>query len=293
MITDHQALADHIASWIKDIVDGSGQTGVVLGLSGGIDSALVALLCQHGGVPVHCVNMPCHSSGSAYQRAKDFADEQGLDLAYVDLSAAHQSIVSQFEDKGLSFPPEAKAALRSCLRAPTLSSFAHAKKSLIIGTGNRSEDHITRYFQKYGDGCVDFSPIADLFKSEVRDLFEFLASLGGVKPMPDGALAIFDAKPTADLWGPDSGQEDEKELGLTYDEIEWGDREDMRTSGRLANCGIIFSNRVWPEDWTHWSEYTEREQFIIRTLHRMEKTSRHKYNPELPVCPVRYTSYVS
>lgn len=298
MIKNHEELADYIGNWTKRYVDNAGQLGVVLGLSGGIDSALVALLCLRAGVRVLCVNMPCHSSASAFERAQKFAEENHLPLAKVDLSDAHGSIVDQFK---FTLPlndwdvPGANAALRSCLRAPTLSFFAHATKSLIVGTGNRSEDHITRYFQKFGDGCVDFSPIADLFKSEVYDLFKYLATDGGTKEFPEGAKAIYDAKPSADLWGADSGQEDEKELGLTYDEIEWGDREDMRFAQETilvgGDIGIIFSDTP-PETRGIWGSYTERQRHIISTLHRMEKISRHKSNPNQPVCEVRTSGLV-
>lgn len=279
MIKNHAELADHIANWIHDYVTKAGADGVVLGLSGGIDSALVALLCLRGGVQVRCVNLPCHSSSSAYTRAKAFSDDFNLNVFPVDLSAAHGLISAQFGSH-IAPTPAATSALRSCLRAPALSFFAHATHSLIIGTGNRSEDHITRYYQKFGDGCVDFSPIADLFKSEVRDLFQFLASSGGTKPMPFGAQAIYDAKPSADLQGADSGQEDEKELGITYDEIEWADRKDMK-------YGFFFTE-VHPSHSPVWSVYTDREKHVLKTLWQMEKASRHKHNPALPICEVRH-----
>jgi NAD+ synthase len=281
MIKNHEFLADYISLWTKNYIEQAGMQGVVLGLSGGIDSALVALLCKRQNIPLLCVNMPCHSSSSAYARADAFASDFDLKLLRIDLSKAHETITSQAESAIFVEAPSkaAHAALRSCLRAPTLSYLAHNFKSLIIGTGNRSEDHITRYYQKFGDGCVDFSPISDLFKSEVRDLFRWLATDGDKNPMPAGAQAIYDAKPTADLWGADSGQEDEKELGITYDEIEWADRVDMK-------YGIIFSEAP-PNTFAAWSVYTDRQKYVLETLHRMEKTSRHKHNPALPYCKVR------
>jgi NAD+ synthase len=171
-------------------------------------------------------------------------------------------------------------ALRSCLRAPTLSYLAHATNGLIVGTGNRSEDRITRYYQKFGDGCVDFSPIADLHKSEVRELFRYLASVdidnNGI--MNPGAAAIYHAKPTADLWGADSGQEDEKELGISYEEIEWADREDVKTP-------LIFRETP-PNVESKFGNYTGRQQEILMKLWKMEKVSRHKSNPNMPICIV-------
>lgn len=297
MIKDYTKTADFIADWIKDYTAKAGAKTLVLGLSGGIDSALCALLIQRADIPLVCVNMPCHSSPSAYNRAKAFAD-QDLDcgLLKVDLSAAHAVIADQLTGQA-SHDWDSKGSaggLRSCLRAPTLSFIAHATNGLIVGTGNRSEDRITRYFQKFGDGCVDLSPIADLFKSEVRSLFKFLAEEDSRGTMLQGAKAIYDAKPSADLWGADSGQEDEKELGITYDEIEWADREDVATQYTIEGIaghdqdvpGIIFRDGI-PNMHPKWGSYTSRQQIVLAKLHIMEKISRHKSNPNMPVCIVR------
>lgn len=278
MIKDYTAAVDFISNWIKDYITKAGAETAVLGLSGGIDSALCALLIKRANIPLVCVNMPCHSSPSAFDRAKAFANEINVNLLKVDLSEAHGVISGQLS-KQANYDWESKGAaggLRSCLRAPTLSFVAHATNGLIVGTGNRSEDRITRYFQKFGDGCVDFSPIADLWKSEVRALFKFLAEEvnGGV--MGPAATAIYDAPPTADLWGANSGQEDEKELGISYDEIEWADKEDVKT-------GIIFSTAN-VELYDAWKSYSDRQKHVIKTLQKMEKVSRHKANPNLPVC---------
>lgn len=294
MIKDYLKTAMYIEAWIKDYVAKAKVSTLVLGLSGGIDSALCALLIKRTGIPLVCVNMPCHSSSSAYERAKAFANEQCIQLLKVDLSAAHAVIADQLTTQA-TFDWRSKGSaggLRSCLRAPTLSYVAHATNGLIVGTGNRSEDRITRYFQKFGDGCVDFSPIADLWKSEVYALFKFLAEEDtGV--MGPASEAIYDAKPSADLWGADSGQEDEKELGITYDEIEWADREDVDSQWVMEGIaghnqdvpGIIFLDSP-PEKHDRWMSYTPREKDVITTLHRMEKASRHKYNPNMPVCNV-------
>lgn len=309
-ILDAKKTADHISNWIKDYANIAGVKTLVLGLSGGVDSALVALLCKRTGKKVLCVNMPCHSSDSAYLRANSFAEDYGLEMVKIDLSAAHESIYGQAEENGYTTSNRvAVGGLRSCLRAPTLSYFANATHGLIVGTGNRSEDNITRYFQKYGDGCVDISPISDLFKSEVYELFAFLSSemaplietksIGrfrgqlNVSGMPDSALSILDAKPTADLWGPDAGQEDEKELGITYDEIEWADRENTRTGVKVIDdgepytiAGIIFNHQD-PTKHPEFYRYTGRQQQVIARLNQLEKISRHKFNASLPCCKIR------
>lgn len=317
-IVNHAKLSNHISNWIKDYVTKAGLKTVVLGLSGGIDSALVALLCKKARLPLLTVSMPCHSSDSAYNRAKAFADDYGIVLTKVDLSEAHNVIYGQVKDfRHDNYNSENKIAvggLRSCLRAPTLSYFANATKGLIVGTGNRSEDNLTRYFQKFGDGCVDLAPIADLFKSEVYDLFAYLAGelapageasmdeacyIRGLEAtkMMSSARAILAANPTADLWGPESGQEDEKELGITYEEIEWADRENMRTMKTVAKEGEVIVQTSWnsgiitgetdPSKHPAWMGYTGRQREVVAKMHQLEKISRHKHNPALPVCEVR------
>lgn len=299
MIINYKQTSDYISNWIKSYATKAGAKSLVLGLSGGIDSALCALLCKRTGMRLVMVNMPCHSSDSAYNRAKEFADDIGFNLLKVDLSEAHAVISNQFMKQVFPSPEwdfESKGSaggLRSCLRAPTLSFLAHATNGLIVGTGNRSEDRITRYFQKFGDGCVDFSPIADLWKSEVYALFKFLAEEDNGGTMSSGAAAIYYAKPSADLWGADSGQEDEKELGVSYDEIEWADREDVATQWVMEGIaghnqdvpGIIFLDES-PEKHERWATYTDRQKQVIKLMWKMEKTSRHKANPNMPVCYV-------
>jgi len=280
MIKHYAALATYISGWITDYAVNKAKVNtLVLGLSGGIDSALCALLAKKTGLKLVCVNMPCHSSSSAYDRSKAFAYEHQIELLKVDLTAAHEVISGQLMSQAnYDWTSNGSAGgLRSCLRAPTLSFVAHATGGIIMGTGNRSEDHITRYFQKFGDGCVDFCPIADLWKSEVYALFKYLAEeKNGI--MGPASKAIYEAIPTADLWGADSNQEDEKELGISYDEIEWADRQDMRN-------GIIFRNEA-PETHSDWFTYFTRQQEVIKKLWHLEKISRHKANPNLPVCPV-------
>jgi NAD+ synthase len=286
MIKNHQMVAGHIVTWMSDYQAKAGAAAWVGGLSGGIDSALVALLAKQTGIPSLWANLPCHSSPSAFDRANAFAEEQGIKMIKIDLVDAHASVMRQFNDQVGRHNLATKdtndravaGALRSCLRAPPLSLMAHALNGIILGTGNRSEDHITRYYQKFGDGCVDIAPIADLWKSEVNSLFHHLTTDGGKKSMGPAATAIYRAKPSADLWGADAGQEDEKELGLTYDEIEWADKEDVKTN-------MIFHDNH-PEKHEQWGSYSERERHVLKTLHRMEKVSRHKHNPNMPVCQV-------
>ena len=290
MIINQKETSEYIIKWIFDYITSAKLDTLVVGLSGGIDSALVALLCKATKLPVVCANIPCHSSSSAFERADAFAQEHDLKLIKINLDDIHELITSQAPVvPTLSFTNEhskqALSALRSCLRAPVLSYIATATHGLIVGTGNRSEDRITRYFQKFGDGCVDICPISDLFKSEVYVLFKALTSNNEKNKMGPASKAIYEAGPSADLWGPDAGQTDEGELGITYNEIEWADREDTCSSIMPRN-GIIFNDKD-PQSNYRWNSYSTRQKEIIEKLWKIEKISRHKYNPILPICIIR------
>ena len=303
MIKDLKKAEEHIVNWIKEYAKQAGVQTLVVGLSGGVDSALTALLCKKTGIPTICVALPCKSSESSLDRAKAFAVEQKLKFTTIYLDHSYESVMSQVEtlevadktglnEKNLT-GKYATGGFRSCLRAPVLSYFALASKGLIVGTGNRSEDNLIRYFQKFGDGCVDISPIADLFKSEVYELFAYMTGLtvafrdNGVNfaEGPEASSAIYIATPTADLWGEGEGQTDEEELGLTYDEIEWADRQNDITKRQYNKAIVTYSQD--PAKHPAWLGYTGRQREVIAKVHQMEKITRHKHNPHLPICPIR------
>jgi NAD+ synthase len=308
MIKDLAKTEKHIVNWIKEYAESAGIQTLVVGLSGGIDSALTALLCKKTGIPTVCVAMPCHSSDFSLKRAKRFAVEQGLKLITIYLDHSYDSVMAQVNALDVSRKTEidemslngkyATGGFRSCLRAPVLSYFALASKGLVVGTGNRSEDNLIRYFQKYGDGCVDISPIADLFKSEVYELFAHMTGLtnalrdNGINfaEGPSASSAIYVATPTADLWGENGGQTDEEELGITYDEVEWADRQNEIT--KLQHQKPIVTDEGDPAKHPAWLGYTGWQREVIAKVHQMEKISRHKYNPALPVCPIRDRGFV-
>ncbi|KKR86325.1 MAG: NH(3)-dependent NAD(+) synthetase [Candidatus Uhrbacteria bacterium GW2011_GWC2_41_11] len=306
-----QAVVGHIGSWLRErlTVNGKILTAVV-GLSGGIDSGLVALICKYHGIPLVCVNMPCHSSAWSMIRAKNLADEYGLKFMIVETTKAADLIRSQVE-AGLDIEEDDisrndLAGLYSTSRSPVLDFVAKTvryrddedssivKGGMIVGTGNRDEDGIVRYFAKRGDGAVDLSPIADLHKSEVCQVFEWLATrlanMNGRMTIYPFAQAILNAKPSADLWG---GQEqyDEDELGCTYAEVEWVDEfvTDLipsffrRSSEQKEN---------WIADWVRKGMVTEDQVDLIRKITAIEKSTRHKENPDIPVCRV-HTAFMN
>jgi NAD+ synthase len=282
MINDCEKTAEYIGSWIEERAKEAHAKRLVLGISGGIDSALVAAICKrHTHLDVIGVLMPCQSSPSSIERGMELVTTFNIDYLMVDLEVPFLSIRQQvwfgigwnsnIRDKAKS--NEALGALRSCLRAPTLDYVGKVYDGIIVGTGNRDEDEVTRYFQKRGDGCVDISPIAKLHKSEV---YQLAAHLG----VPE---SILKATPSADLWGPDAGQEDEKQLGLSYAEVEWGIQTAEAYSGgtRKEDFEKALNN----------GEFGPREASVLAVLGEMEFASRHKENPALPVCDVRAAGF--
>ena len=184
----------------------SGRKGVVLGLSGGVDSALVAKLCADALGPqrVLAVAMPDGRGGKDLKDAKKFAKLLGIDLRIIGISP----IVTSVEKRLLAFQADqvARGNLRARARMIVLYFIANTEGRIVMGTGNKSE-LLTGYFTLHGDGAADFLPIGDLYKTQVREMARYLALL------PE----IVEKVPTAGLW---PGQTDEGELGISYDELD-------------------------------------------------------------------------
>jgi NAD+ synthase len=204
MMRDFGQLADKIAAWLRDYAAEAGLPGYVVGLSGGIDSAVTAALCQRAvGDEVLAVLMPCYSSQEDIEMARLVAGVFGLETEFVDLSATYDTLVA-------ALPPGmadiAKANIKPRLRMAALYTLAQTRGYLVAGTGNKSE-MMVGYFTKYGDGGVDVEPLGGLLKSEVRHLARVLG-------VPE---VIVERPPTAGLW---PGQTDEDELGMTYHDLD-------------------------------------------------------------------------
>ncbi len=207
-------LADRIAGWLKEKVNEAGREGIVLGLSGGIDSAVVGAIAKRAmGDRVLGMIMPCHSNPADERDALMVAQHYGIKTERMDLSPLYDTFLSMF-------PPArdiAGANLKPRLRMITLYYFANSLSYLVAGTGNRSELTVG-YFTKYGDGGVDVLPIGGLLKTQVREVARELG-------MPE---EIIDRVPSAGLW---EGQTDEGEMGISYEEldrtIQWIDVGDV------------------------------------------------------------------
>jgi len=197
-------MKNKIVSWIKKQVKLSGAKGIVLGLSGGIDSAVVSALCKEavGKDKLLVLFMPCNSNPRDLKDARLVAAKLKLKSELVDLSCVYNNFLKVLPPAG----GLALGNLKPRLRMSTLYYFANKLNYLVCGTGNKSE-LLVGYFTKYGDGGVDILPIADLFKRQVRKLAEELKIPQGIITKP----------PTAGLW---QGQTDEGEMGITYNELD-------------------------------------------------------------------------
>lgn len=201
-----ERLLEDIISFIRGTVEEAGSKGAILGLSGGIDSALVAalLISALGRDKVHGLILPCESNKEDVQDAVSLSEALGLSYEIIDLTGTYEAFL---KDNGMKASVNLHFAnIKPRLRMTTLYFHGGLRGYLVAGTANRSE-MVTGYFTKYGDGGVDFEPIADLLKDEVYEMARLF-------PIPQ---AILDKEPSAGLI---QGQTDEQELGFTYRQLD-------------------------------------------------------------------------
>ena len=257
-----EQINQHIVTWLLDYAIKAKVKGFVVGISGGIDSALTSTLCAQTGLPTLCVEMPIHQAKSHVNRANEHIDQ--LKKRFPNVWNERADLTPVFESFKLQVPSsENEAALqlslantRARLRMTTLYYFAGIHGLLVAGTGNKIEDFGVGFFTKYGDGGVDLSPIADLLKSEVRQLAAFLE-------VPNSILI---AKPTDGLFTDaefEDDRSDEDQIGATYDELEWAMAQD--------NLGKSIS------------DFSGREATVFQIYKRLNTINQHKMHP-IPVC---------
>ncbi|MBN1385306.1 MAG: NAD+ synthase [Elusimicrobia bacterium] len=193
-----------VVLWLRKKIKSTKRNGIVIGLSGGIDSAVVAALCKKavGSKKLLCLILPCQSQKSDIIDAKNVAKKLNIKTKTVELTKIYNNLIKLLP-KGNRI---SQANLKPRLRMLTLYYFANKLGYIVAGTGNKSELSVG-YFTKYGDGGVDILPIGNLYKSEVRELAWFLE-------IPE---RIIKKAPTAGLW---SGQTDESEMGITYNKLD-------------------------------------------------------------------------
>jgi NAD+ synthase len=243
----------HIVQWLKDYSEKSNTDGFVVGISGGIDSALTSTLCALTGKKVLALNLPIRQHEAEYLRAKEHI--QWLTSDYPNVNGIEVDLSSPFKAIEATFPNQIQdwlsmANTRSRLRMTTLYAFACHHKLLVAGTGNKIEDFGIGFFTKYGDGGVDLSPIADLLKTEV---FLIANELGVVN-------SILNAAPTDGLWA--DGRTDEDQIGATYPELEWA-------------MQYVNNRDRYP--------INERQQIVLEIYNKLHQSNLHKMQ-SIPVC---------
>jgi len=250
-----------IVDWLKQYALNAKVNGFVIGISGGVDSAVTSTLCAQTGLKVLCLEMPIHQAPSHVSRAREHIEQ--LKKKYPNVTNTEVNLTSVFENFKNELPKEevvdiaklnlSLANTRARLRMATLYYFAGLHGLLVAGTGNKVEDFGVGFYTKYGDGGVDLSPIADLMKSEVYALGTFLE-------IPKSILV---AAPTDGLFGDD--RTDEDQLGASYDELEWA--MDQNDIGKTEN------------------DFTGREKMVFEIYKKLNKINLHKMK-SIPVCSI-------
>ena len=254
-----EKVVNHIVKWLKDYAINAKVNGFVIGVSGGIDSAVTSALCAKTGLSLLCLEMPIHQAPSQVSRALNHIDWlkhnfSDVSMTKVDLTPVFDSLVASLppveseEDRFMSL-----ANTRARLRMTSLYYFAALNKYLVAGTGNKVEDFGVGFYTKYGDGGVDLSPIADLLKTEVYEIAKHL----GINQ------EIIDAAPTDGLWGDD--RTDEDQIGASYPELEWAMK--MVDEGKTEN------------------DFSERKLEVFKIYKRYNSSNKHKMTP-IPVCEI-------
>lgn len=251
----------HIVNWLKTYAENAKVNGFVVGISGGVDSAVTSTLCAQTGLNVLCVEMPIHQHKSHVSRGREHIEQ--LKKRFPNVSNTLTDLTSIFETLKKEVPTDFEesklhltlANTRARLRMTTLYYFAGVHGYLVAGTGNKVEDFGVGFFTKYGDGGVDLSPIADLMKSDVF-------ALGAYLGVPNSILT---AEPSDGLFGDE--MTDEEQLGANYDELEWA---------MLAD-----------KDGKSSDDFTGREKTVFDIYKRLNKINQHKMN-EIPVCKINF-----
>jgi NAD+ synthase len=251
---------DYIIDWLKKQLSISFQKGFVVGVSGGIDSALVSTLCAMTGSPVTVISMPIYQEKKQLSRAERHI--QWLTRKYENVNPYTIDLSEPFTQIKKILPNEAKQEIalvntRSRLRMLTLYAFANSQNYLVAGTGNKIEDFGIGFFTKYGDGGVDISPIADLVKSEVYNLAREL----------EINEEILVAPPTDGLW--DDDKTDEDQIGATYSDLEWAMEY---CAGNENNIDVNLESNL-----------TKRQKEILTIYLKRHQGAKHKMMMP-PVC---------
>ncbi|MGB5377339.1 NAD(+) synthase [Muriicola sp.] len=255
-------VVDHIVEWLKEYAINAKMKGFVIGVSGGIDSAVTSALCARTGLDLLCLEMPIHQGENQVSRAENHI--KWLQKHYPNVSRQPVNLTPVFDQLVAALPAVdneeerhmSLANTRARLRMTTLYYFAALLRYLVAGTGNKVEDFGIGFYTKYGDGGVDLSPIADLLKTEVYEVGSFL----GVHK------EILMAPPTDGLWG--DHRTDEDQIGASYPELEWAMAQEAKGK--------------------HVHDFENREAEVFRIYKKYNSANKHKMIP-IPICKIPIT----
>ena len=245
------SIITYISDWLRDYALSSNSEGFVIGISGGIDSAVTSTLAARTGLPLICVEMPIKQNKNQVERGlkhiqwlkKKFRNVKSTELELTSIFNQFSTILTSKKKSEIAL-----VNMKARLRMTALYYFAQTNNSLVLGTGNKVEDFGIGFFTKYGDGGVDISPIADLLKSEVYAL--------GKELNVNNDILI--APPTDGLW--EDNKTDEDQIGATYSELEWA----MKFKGDKNTL-------------------LEREKKALAIYTRLNQINQHKMT-KIPVC---------
>jgi NAD+ synthase len=250
-------VTNHIINWLINYIEKSNLDGFVVGVSGGVDSALTSTLCAKTGYPVKCIEIPIHqdkkqASNSSIQISWLKSNFSNVTSTEINLSDVFDKFIDVTPDTSNELRNLALANTRARLRMLSLYYFSTINRYIVAGTGNKVEDFGIGFYTKYGDGGVDISPIADLLKSQVFEL-------GNHLNIPKEILS---ATPTDGLWN--DNRNDEDQIGATYSEIEWA----MNQNSNDIN-----------------SKLNNREREVIDIFNNLNSKNKHKMIP-IPICKI-------
>ena len=252
LLMKYDIIIEEINDWLIEYLKKSKCNGFVVGVSGGIDSALTSTLCARTGYPTLCIDMPILQNENEINRAENHIkwlkkNYNNVSHITIDLNNTFETFKSSVEKTENPNNNLSLANSRSRLRMTPLYYFSGIHNYLVAGTGNKVEDFGVGFYTKYGDGGVDISPIADLTKTNV---FEIASKLNVIDE-------ILKAKPTDGLW--DDGRTDEDQIGATYSELEW--------------AMVQKDNNKTPDD------FTGRDKEVLKILMKFNSQNSHKMDP--------------
>lgn len=282
---NYNVISEEISEWLKEYTNKAGAKGFVLGVSGGIDSAVVSTLCAKTGLPLLILEMPIHQREGEVARAKNHIawlkeNFSNVESVEIDLTESYNTLYKKMASINFKQVKVAQnlvigdfdfsmANTRSRLRMTTLYQFAGMCKLIVAGTGNKVEDFGIGFYTKYGDGGVDISPIADLMKSEVY-------ALGAELGIHEDILT---AAPTDGLHT--DGRTDEDQIGATYDELEWAMKmEEKLSSLKSGDKGPLGGSTLKIKILK--DSINERQKEVLKIYRSYNSSNKHKMN-SIPV----------